>query len=81
AGTRERQDIRLGASPRASIALMNSVRAWALLSGRDYVIPDDVYKLSFWVLNHRINVAPKAVMAGETSHSIISDLLNTTLIV
>jgi len=73
--TRKRDDIRLGASPRASISLMNSTRAWALLSGRDYVIPDDARKLAFWMLRHRIVVDPKAFMAGISPESIVTDLL------
>ncbi len=73
--TRKREDVKLGASPRASIALMNSARAWALLSCRDYVIPDDVHKLVFWVLRHRIIVGPKAFMSGVTSENVVADLL------
>ena len=73
--TRKRDDIKLGASPRASISLMNSTRAWALLSGRDYVIPDDVHKLAFWMLRHRIVVDSKSFMAGISSENIVTDLL------
>jgi len=79
--TRKRDDIKLGASPRASIALMNSTRAWALLSGRDYVIPDDVHKLVFWMLRHRIIVDSKASMAGISSENIVTDLLKKTPLV
>ncbi|MBU2504873.1 MAG: MoxR family ATPase [Candidatus Omnitrophota bacterium] len=74
--TRKTETIKLGASPRASIALMQTGRAWALLEGRDYVIPDDIYHLAFWVLGHRIILDPKASMAGLTPRSIISNLLN-----
>jgi MoxR-like ATPase len=79
--TREDKNIKLGASPRASISLMQSARAWALLEGRDYVIPDDVFNLAFWVLRHRLFIDPKATMAGLTPENIISDLLNKTPIV
>jgi MoxR-like ATPase len=76
--TRSRQDIKLGASPRASIALMKASCAWALLEGRDYVVPDDVIELLPWVLKHRITLQPKAAIAGVTPEAIISELLKTT---
>lgn len=79
--TRKTETIKLGASPRASIALMQTGRAWALLEGRDYVIPDDIYHLAFWVLGHRIILDPKASMAGLTPRSIISNLLNKVPII
>ncbi|MGC9152824.1 MAG: AAA family ATPase [Vulcanisaeta sp.] len=52
--TRNVHDIKLGASPRAAQILSKLVRAWALINGRDYVIPDDVKQLTPYVLNHRI---------------------------
>ncbi len=70
-------DIKLGASPRASIALMKTSSAWALLEGRDYVIPDDVVNMLPWVLKHRLILQPKALIAGKTPEHIISDLLRT----
>ncbi len=76
--TRKREELKLGASPRASIALMKASCAWALLEGRDYVIPDDVAKLLSWVLKHRIILQPKALIADKTPEYIISDLLKTT---
>lgn len=72
--TRKRDDLRTGASPRASIALMKASSAWALLEGRDYVIPDDVAKLLPWVLKHRIVLDPKALISGKTPELIISEL-------
>lgn len=74
--TRGKDEIKLGASPRASIALMKASSAWAFLEGRDYVIPEDVAKLLPYVLKHRINVHPKAVVAGKTSDSIVAELLS-----
>ncbi|MBD3264139.1 MAG: AAA domain-containing protein [Candidatus Omnitrophica bacterium] len=76
--TRNNENVKLGASPRASIALMNSVRAWALLEGRDYVVPDDVVHLAFWVLRHRIVLQPKATMSGLSSKDVIDDILKKT---
>ncbi|MFH1397184.1 MAG: MoxR family ATPase [Candidatus Omnitrophota bacterium] len=72
--TRKREDLKLGASPRASIALMKAASAWAFLDGRDYVVPDDVLKLLPWVLKHRIMLQAKALIAGKTPEFIIADL-------
>ena len=76
--TRSHEDIKLGASPRASISLMKASAAWALLEERDYVVPDDVVKLIPWVLKHRIALHPKALIAGKTPEFIISELLKST---
>ena len=74
--TREKKDeVKLGASPRASIALMKASCAWAFIDGRDYVIPDDVVRLSPWVLKHRIALQPKVSVAGRTPEDVIADLL------
>lgn len=77
-GTRRKEEVKLGASPRASIALMKASSAWALLEGRDYVIPEDVVNLLPWVLKHRIILQPKALIAGKSPDMIISDLLKST---
>lgn len=76
--TRSHEDIKLGASPRASISLMKASAAWALLEERDYVVPDDVVKLLPWVLKHRIALHPKALIAGKTPEYIVSELLKST---
>ncbi|MFH1783061.1 MAG: MoxR family ATPase [Candidatus Omnitrophota bacterium] len=68
-------DIKLGASPRATLALMNTSRALAYLNKRDYVIPDDVKKLSYHVLNHRIILQPRSIVRGLTPEHIISHIL------
>lgn len=78
--TRKKEEIRLGASPRASIALMKASCAWALLEGRDYVVPDDVIKLSPFILKHRIILQPKALIADKTPEIVISDLLRSVLV-
>ena len=75
--TRKKEEVKLGASPRASIALMKTSCAWALLEGRDYVIPEDVVNLLPWVLKHRLILQPKALIAGKTPEHIISDLLRS----
>jgi MoxR-like ATPase len=73
--TRKKEEIRLGASPRASIALMKASCAWAFIEGRDYVVPEDVIKLAYWVLGHRILLHPKALVAEKTAASLITELI------
>jgi len=72
--TRKKEEVKIGASPRASIAIMKASRAWALLEGRDYVIPDDVLKLLPYVLKHRITMQPRALIAGKAPGHIISEI-------
>ncbi len=67
--TRNARDVKLGASPRAAQVLSKLVRAWALLDGRDYVIPDDVKVLAPYVLNHRV------ITLGADSTVLIRQLL------
>ena len=76
--TRKRDDIKLGASPRASISLMKASSAWAFLEGRDYVIPDDVIKLLPFVLKHRLILQPKALISGKTTESVASEIAKST---
>jgi MoxR-like ATPase len=74
--TRRHDDIYLGASPRGSLALYNTTRAWAALQGRDFVIPDDVKDLAEPTLAHRMIVSPAARMKGLDSRTIVRELLN-----
>jgi MoxR-like ATPase len=78
--TRSREDIKLGASARASIALMRGCCAWAMLEGRDYVVPDDVAFLLPSVLKHRIVLQPKAVIAGKNAAQAVRELLKATAV-
>lgn len=75
--TRKKEEIKLGASPRASIALMKASCAWALLEGRDYIIPDDVVRLLPLILKHRMTLQPKALIAGKTPEHITAELLSS----
>nr|MBU1327846.1 MoxR family ATPase [Candidatus Omnitrophota bacterium] len=68
-------DIKLGASPRASLALMRTSRALAFLDKRDYVIPDDVKNLAYPVLKHRLILQPRSVVRGLTSKDIVNHIL------
>ncbi|MFA5115321.1 MAG: MoxR family ATPase [Candidatus Omnitrophota bacterium] len=78
AATRKKEELKLGASPRASIALMKASSAWALLEGRDFVIPDDVARLLPWVLKHRLVLQAKAMVADKTPEYVISGILKDT---
>lgn len=66
-----------GASPRASIAFMKTARALALISGRHYVVPDDIKTLKYVVLRHRILLSYEADMDGVTVESIIDGLFDS----
>lgn len=69
--------VRLGASPRAAIALMQLSRAIAVTAGRDYVIPDDVKLAAKYVLPHRIILTPEAEAEGITTTGIVKKLLES----
>jgi len=73
--TRQDPSLVLGASPRASIALMRAGRAAAVLDGRDYVTPDDVKARTLSVLRHRVLLAPELEVEGRTADDVISAVL------
>lgn len=73
--TRLSSDLFLGASPRASLALMKSAKAVAAMDGRNYVTPDDIRYVSFPVLNHRIILTPEREMEGYTTREAIEELI------
>lgn len=73
--TRHDQSIYLGASPRASLALLNGARAFAAIQGRDFVTPDDIKFLAAPVLKHRIQLTPEKEMEGNTVDEIINQLV------
>jgi MoxR-like ATPase len=73
--TRKAPDIRLGASPRATLHLLRASRAAAALDGRDYVLPDDIKVLAEPVLAHRIMLSSEAQVARRSTRQIIADLL------
>ncbi len=70
--TRQSRDLRLGASPRASLHLLRASRAKAALSGRDYVLPDDVADLAVSVLAHRVLPSTEAQLARRSVSEIIT---------
>ena len=73
--TRRHDEIYLGASPRGTLGLLASSRAWAALAGRDYVLPDDVKALAEPILAHRLIVSPAARMRNIDGRGIIRELL------
>jgi MoxR-like ATPase len=73
--TRKHKSIYLGASPRASLAVMNASKALAAIGGRDFVTPDDIVEVLAPVLRHRIILAPDKEMEGVTEDDVIKQLL------
>src|SRR5206468_10293099 len=76
--TRRAGEIRLGASPRATLQLLRTAKAWAALSGRDYVIPDDVQHLLVPVLAHRLLLTAEAHVAGRTAEDVLARVAQVT---
>ncbi len=72
--TRDTPTLTLGASPRASVALLTLAQASALLDGRSYVVPDDVKSLAPAVLRHRVQVAPELELEGVTPDAAVQSL-------
>ena len=70
--TRRAPEVRLGASPRATLQLLRSAKAWAALEGREYVLPDDLQHLLVPVFAHRLLVTADAHVAGRTADDLLS---------
>jgi MoxR-like ATPase len=75
--TRADADVRLGASPRATLALHRASQAWAAMHGRDFVIPDDVKFLAVPVLAHRLIASLEARLRGRDAASIVESILDS----
>ena len=73
--TRAANGIQLGASPRASLALMKGAQALALSEGREFVIPEDVREMAVPVIAHRVVVEPQARFAGVTTAGLVEEIL------
>ena len=73
--TRENAWLYLGASPRASIALMNGAKAFAAIHGRDFVIPEDVLHLAVPVLRHRIQLSAEKELEGVGAEQVLQQLI------
>ncbi len=74
--TRSSPDLRLGASPRATLHLLRASRAYAALDGRDFVIPDDVQALAGPVLAHRLLPTPEALVSHELPEHVLERLVD-----
>jgi MoxR-like ATPase len=76
--TRTSPDLRLGASPRATLHLLRAAKAAAALDDRDYVLPDDVQRLAVPVLAHRLLVTAEAQIARKGAQQIVADVVART---
>ena len=74
--TRENPDLYLGASPRASIGILNSAKALSALRGRDFITPDDIREVTIPVLNHRVVLSPEREMEGTKTKQIIKEIID-----
>jgi MoxR-like ATPase len=73
--TRNHPDLRLGASPRATLHLLRAGRAWAALEERDYVLPDDLQRLADAVLSHRLLLSAEAQIARRSTSMVVAEVL------
>jgi MoxR-like ATPase len=78
AGTRQRAEIRMGASPRGSITIFQLARALALVDGMEYVTPDHVQSIAVEVLAHRIALDPQAHYSGAASTELVREIVAAT---
>jgi MoxR-like ATPase len=77
AATRKAPGVQLGASPRASIALMKAAQALALLDGLDFVTPEQIQELAVTVITHRLVMEPQARFSGVSAQSVVETVLKT----
>jgi MoxR-like ATPase len=75
--TRDDPGVRLGASPRATLALHRAVQAWAAMHGRDFATPDDVKRMAPPVLAHRLIVALEARLRGRDASALVASILES----
>lgn len=75
--TRNHSDIYLGGSPRASLAIMNTAKAFAAMQGRDFVTPDDLISMCCPVMRHRIMLSPEKEMEGSTPDEVINNIIKS----
>ena len=75
--TRNHSKIYLGGSPRASLSILKSAKAFAAIRGRDFVTPDDIQFVTIHVLNHRLILTPEAEMEGIQMEEVIREIVQT----
>jgi|AntRauTorckE5430_2_1112549.scaffolds.fasta_scaffold05158_2 MoxR-like ATPase len=73
--TRNNGDLFLGASPRASLAILKMSKAIAAMRGRDFVTPDDIQYVAYPVLNHRVMLTPEREMEGYTTREVVQTII------
>ncbi|WP_343486767.1 MoxR family ATPase [Allomuricauda sp. d1] len=73
--TRTNANLYLGASPRASIALMDASKAMAAINGRDFITPDDIKKVAYPILGHRVILTPEREMEGFTTEKVVQQIV------
>ena len=78
--TRSHREAALGVSPRASLGLMKGAKAFAMLQGRDYVVPDDVKSIAVAVMAHRVLLSPSARMRGVSQESVVEEVMAETAV-
>jgi MoxR-like ATPase len=76
--TRSNSGLYLGASPRASIALLRIAKAYAILRGRNFVIPEDIMEAALPVLRHRVMLTPEKEMEGTTTDDVLKEIIRKT---
>ena len=76
--TRKAQGVQLGASPRASIALMKTAQAVALFDGHDFVTPEQIQELAVPVIAHRLVMEPQARFSGQTARGVVEEIVKKT---
>ncbi len=78
--TRNHQDIELGASPRATLAIYMASQAWAAIHGRDYVLPDDVKQIAPHILTHRMVISPQAQLRGRRPDELVVNIVDSVAV-
>jgi MoxR-like ATPase len=74
--TRKNPALFLGASPRASVAILNSAKSYAAINGRDFVTPEDIKLVAIPVLRHRVALTPDKEMEGVSTHEIVKQIID-----
>jgi len=77
-GTREANGVQLGASPRASLALMKAAQALALFDGLEFVTPEQIQELAVPVIAHRLVMEPQARFSGQTARGVVEEIVKKT---
>jgi MoxR-like ATPase len=75
--TRQHKDLRLGASPRSTVALYRASQAWAALDGRGFVLPDDVAEVARGVLGHRLLLDIDRLLRGSTVQAVLTEVIES----